>query len=73
MEHNIEDVGLYVGLCTVTIVSGFVCGIIFLPKEDERMDKLYHYHDIFNRAYEKYYTLPNTSETLIETLKKWIL
>lgn len=70
MEHNnIENVNLYLSLLFVTFLSFSACWF-FLPGEDEKIDKLYHYHDVFNKACEKYYTLPNTSETLIKTLKK---
>ena len=61
---------LYVGLISVTIGSFFAFFFMFAFEEEERIGKLHHNHDVFNRAYEKYYTLPDTSETLIETLKK---
>ena len=74
MKHyRIEHVNLYSRLFAVTLVSFFVFYVYWgmsSPKEDERIGKLHHNHDVFNRAYEKYYTLPNTSETLKETLKK---
>ena len=69
-HHRIENTCLYAGGIAVTMSSLFVYIFVFLGEEDERIDKLYHSHDVFNRAYKKYYTLPNTSETLIETLKK---
>lgn len=67
------NMGLYAGLLVVDMSSFFACLFMSAVEEEERIDKLYHYHDVFNRAYrkyKKYYTLPNTSETLIEKLKK---